>query len=279
MKILIDQKALYKLKLYCKFAPGEVSGMGTVKKVGEEILINEVYLLPQVSTASDTRISSAELAKLIDDLTLQGVPTEELKLWWHTHANFGTFWSSTDEENIKMFDNEMDSDNWLVSVELNKAGSIISRVDVFSPFKVTVKDIQLEEFSDNGDLEKEIEAEVEEKVKSPVKQIGFQDWKNKDVWKKTDFSNWSKKKKKKFWEEEKEEDLENSKQTRFLVDDYSDFDNYAAFEMPDAEALQEMSDGLKDGTYDQDSLFYYQDSRGKWRKEKVWQIILQGKED
>jgi hypothetical protein len=95
------------------------------------------------------------------DCILKGIDTSKLKLWWHSHANMGVFWSTTDENTIKLFDN-----GWMISLVGNKKGEILSRLDIYDPIRFTLGNLELKIIIETDPLlEKQIEDEIAEKVK------------------------------------------------------------------------------------------------------------------
>lgn len=178
--ILIDYDAYQDLRLFTEFAPGEVSGLGTVIKMGDILYVDKVYLFEQEASFSHTVIGKETMSKFMGDLMDQGVETERVKLWWHTHADFGTFWSKTDTDTIDGWNNETDEDNWVLSIELNKKGSIINRVDVFSPLRITVENLPLLPTTHSGKRRKEVAEEVAAKVKKPAPVISKKWWRGKN---------------------------------------------------------------------------------------------------
>lgn len=166
MKILIENKVAIKLKYYTHFASGEVSGMGksTITEDGD-ILVIDIKLFDQECSGASTEIDDKSLAKFMHELNEAGESLAEWNLWWHTHADFGTFWSSTDDKTIA--DHAQNSD-YLISIVTNKDGDIDGRLDVFpkdnSPFKKkfsgTKFDIDVEIYI-NEDLQEKIDIDTE----------------------------------------------------------------------------------------------------------------------
>lgn len=167
-KIIINAKAWQRLRLYTIYAPGEISGLGVVEFNRGNFYIPEIYLFHQVSSSGDTRLDRLAVAKFYGELMEKGVPTEKIRLWWHSHANFETFWSPVDNANIDDFDNEEDKHNWLLSLEVNKDGNCINRLDFFTPLRFTVYGLPFEVETPDFDLTQEVLTEIKEKVKSPI---------------------------------------------------------------------------------------------------------------
>lgn len=125
--IVIPPKIYSEMKTYCDLAKGEISGLGKIQVNNGVARIVGIALLEQENTAAHTMITEDTLTKFIMNLAKKGQSPEMWKVWWHTHHDFGTFWSQVDTDNIASLSSYMQS--YLISVELNKAGSVIARLD------------------------------------------------------------------------------------------------------------------------------------------------------
>lgn len=125
--IVIPPRIYSEMKTYCDLAKGEISGLGKIEVKDGVARIVAIALLEQENTSAHTEISEDTITKFIMNLAKKGQSPEMWKVWWHTHHDFGTFWSQVDTDNIASLSAYMQS--YLISVELNKAGSVISRLD------------------------------------------------------------------------------------------------------------------------------------------------------
>ncbi len=163
--IVFEHKAWHKLQKYTEFAKGEISGIGIVEALPNFFYVPEVFLFKQVSTATHTSIDREDYMKFTSNMMKAGEPIEKLKLWWHTHGDMSVFWSPTDEANIQDFDWEKPEDNWVLSIVLNKSGNYKTRLDIFSPLRLTIHDLNVVvREPDYGNLDQVIQHEVKEKV-------------------------------------------------------------------------------------------------------------------
>lgn len=162
--ILIDPIVLEQYETYVRLSPGEVSGLGEVVTTADgRLLINKLYLFEQEATATDTTISEETISKFLTDSVRLGANLELLKLWWHSHADMGVFWSGQDDSTIENFKN-----SWMLSVVANKKGEYLARLDFWEPFRMTLDDCPFFEARFvHPDLQAEWKKEVEEKVKKP----------------------------------------------------------------------------------------------------------------
>ena len=125
--ISIPPKIYSEMKTYCDLAPGEISGLFKIQVQDGIARIVGLALLQQQNTGGSTVISEDAITKFTLGLARKGQSPEMWRGWWHTHHNFGTFWSGTDEANIAQLSRFFGG--YLISVELNKSGSVITRID------------------------------------------------------------------------------------------------------------------------------------------------------
>lgn len=119
------ENAYKRLFYYARAATGEISGFGRTVANGKELMVTEVLLFKQVCSAGGTTLDAKALADFILQLVKEGRDPSEYKLWWHTHSDFGTFWSGTDESTAR----ELSKETLVACVEVNKSGEMIARLD------------------------------------------------------------------------------------------------------------------------------------------------------
>ena len=98
VRVSIDPLVHKKVMHWVNKADGEVSGFGKVIFENGSFRIVEAYLVEQENGSATTDISAEGLAKLMTD-TIRD--KGYLNWWWHSHVNFGVFWSGQDKETIK----------------------------------------------------------------------------------------------------------------------------------------------------------------------------------
>lgn len=104
MKIIINQKVYEEVMYLVDKCDKEISGLGKVKIIGDEVHIVKQYLLDQEVTATTTDIDEDAVSKLLYEAHQDGGLEEgELLWWWHSHVDMGVFWSGTDHATIKEF--------------------------------------------------------------------------------------------------------------------------------------------------------------------------------
>ncbi|MCP3685214.1 MAG: hypothetical protein GY861_21325 [bacterium] len=161
MRVFFTVEAMRKLRYYVKVESEEISGLGTVEVLSkEDMLVTDVMIFKQKCTAADTDLDQDDVAAYVMKLIDADEDTSKVKLWWHSHSTMDVFWSSTDEATARRFGN-----GWMLSVVANKAGRILTRLDIYEPFIVKVDKIfTTVTVEDDLEVLEAIKAEVKEKV-------------------------------------------------------------------------------------------------------------------
>jgi hypothetical protein len=125
-----------KIRTWTEMTTEEISGLGCVKREANGIFfVYDVFLVKQENTGSFTDIDDEALHALMWELetlddTDNGNRLDDLRFWWHSHANMGVFWSGQDDHCIKT---KMAHASWWLSVVVNKPGKIKTRLDIQNP--------------------------------------------------------------------------------------------------------------------------------------------------
>lgn len=127
MKCFIEHKAYQKFRYFIDNTDGEVSGWGKTRKEGEDIYVEDLVIFKQVITGTSTDLDYDARAKFGSFLKKNNEKSENWNLWWHSHYNFNTFWSSVDE---KAIENEIGKIPYLLSIVGNQKGDILTRMDI-----------------------------------------------------------------------------------------------------------------------------------------------------
>lgn len=97
MSITIREKAYKKIKAYAKeIGRTEIGGLLLGKVEDGEITVKDAMLIDIIQTDASFEISDEalmELTKIASNDTLKSIIG-----WWHSHHNFGTFWSTVDDD-------------------------------------------------------------------------------------------------------------------------------------------------------------------------------------
>lgn len=166
VKIILPIQVYHKMLAYAQASPGEISGLGRTrvqKKKGLLIVtVTDVRIFKQTVSAAETTLSRDTLSKAFVELVQAGEKPEKWNLWWHSHADFGVFFSSQDERAIDAILGKKSSDKYFFSVVINKKGDLTGRAD-----SVQKKDVDSEVIIDryiSKNLIKSCAKEVAEKV-------------------------------------------------------------------------------------------------------------------
>lgn len=174
--ILFTGEAWDRMWAYVHQVSGEIGGMGYIKRYGNSLVVDTVFLLPQLRSgghvdfadASDrVRLNAGTPEEVVVDNAQQWAlekaiaddRVEDLKFSWHSHGNIGCSWSSTDEDAIEKYGMSLD---WLASVVLNKEQRMMARIDLFDvPLigHVSEKDVGISKLS-NSELIESVRAEI-----------------------------------------------------------------------------------------------------------------------
>ncbi len=175
-KVLLSAEAEKQLRVWTQAAQGEFScfGVTEVDKDSGAIVVKEFFLPEQTCTDSHTSPDRESMGALMTELVKAGYDVSDLRCWAHSHADMECFWSSEDSETV----DQMDNDDWLLSIVTNKAGHFRARLDLYKPWRITVDQIKVG-FLASVEHDKALEAELKDKV-SNGKNSMF-DWPNRQA--------------------------------------------------------------------------------------------------
>ncbi len=114
-----------KIMHWVKKSPYEISGFGNVEydKKNKVFTVTDVFLVKQVNGPTSTETDEADLGKLmIEQHKASGEGST--KLWWHSHANMGVFWSGTDKDTILKYG----GNGYIIATVFNKREEMKSAV-------------------------------------------------------------------------------------------------------------------------------------------------------
>ena len=166
-----------------KFCQHEISGFGKIEVVNGDIYVRDLRIFKQTVSSGDTVLNRKALGKFYDEIIQEEGDLSNWKLWFHSHADNEVFFSNIDEQTITDFDSEMPQDNWMLSIVTNHNGKMLVRIDVFSPIRCTISDVDWDISFENKELDMQILDEVAEKVTVNVPRSNNNhnrsiDWKN-----------------------------------------------------------------------------------------------------
>ena len=131
--LILSLKAASKIFAYTDISPFEINGWGLVEQYDgdDDFYVSDVFILPQVASDSEVEGVPDALMKFPGDC-----PTpEKMKFQWHSHGSTVVYYSPTDLEGI---DDYGCSADYILSMVVNKDQNCICRLDLFSPFRMTL---------------------------------------------------------------------------------------------------------------------------------------------
>ena len=180
------QKVIQKLKYFTEGTNGEISGLGKSEfEDNEMISILDVEIFKQKCSGGSTVLDEGAMAQFLNELIIKGEDPAKWNVWWHSHADMDTFWSTTDEGTI-----EETTTPFLISIVVNKKLNILTRLDVFKPFRFTFRQ-GLESLAYEKGRDNELHNYCKNRIKQCV-EIEKPFWKQKSY-----EENWKKEGKKK----------------------------------------------------------------------------------
>lgn len=127
-KLYVPLPVYHKMLAYAKASEGEISGWGRITESmsGNDVLatIEEVMIFKQVVSGAHTELDAGVLTEFYLDLVKTGQNPGAWNLWWHSHHNFGVFFSVTDEKAIAQLKSKS-----LYSICINNDGLLAGRHD------------------------------------------------------------------------------------------------------------------------------------------------------
>lgn len=117
MKVFIDRIAYEKINYWIHKTTKEISGLGIVEVIDGNAHINDVILLKQENSASETEINPEDIGKAMFEFHTAG-KKGDIRFWWHSHVDMNVFWSNTDYECMELISKQ----GWFISTVFNKKG-------------------------------------------------------------------------------------------------------------------------------------------------------------
>ncbi len=173
-QILITPRAFQKLRLYIELCPMEIGGLGEVERDGSNLVITDLFILPQKISPAETELDSAAIFEILQSCLAEGRNPASLCLWWHSHADLDVEWSTTDERTIENF-----AGDFMLSLVGNKAGDFACRLDIRDPTPRVLGDLSLRVLpgpdgeADETTLRTAIIAEMVEKLQVITRDLQF----------------------------------------------------------------------------------------------------------
>ena len=158
--VFVPSTIISKLQAYIDGCKLEISGLGYVSVLSNgDLHVTDVHLLEQECTGGTTELDMAAVGNYMME---HADRMQDIHLWWHSHVNMTVFWSQTDHDNIS----DLKGMGWLLSIVGNKKGEWKARLDVYTPFRITLDDLPIQIYEPvAGELHADCRAEIEAKVR------------------------------------------------------------------------------------------------------------------
>lgn len=172
-KVYIMPEALKDMYLLTKLVNTEISWMGTVSRIGDDFLIEEIFLLTQQVSAATTEIMTEGLGELATEIMTQHPDTgvemlNKLRLWGHSHVYMGTTPSGQDDKQMDEF--EESCDDFFIRQIVNKKGRMEFQLYIYD-LGIEIEDAEWEEWVEEDDSE--LEAYWKDLIKDKVSPIVY----------------------------------------------------------------------------------------------------------
>lgn len=96
MTVEIKARAMKKMKQYIKAVKvGEVGGLLLGKIKDGNMIVKDAIILKQTKSAGGFLLDETSLMDMVKNESAKKLAS--IVGWWHSHCNFGCFWSSTDD--------------------------------------------------------------------------------------------------------------------------------------------------------------------------------------
>lgn len=172
--VRITRLAYEKIQAYIDLCPLEISGFGVTEIQPDGILIKDAFLIDQIVSGATTEMNTDAVFNAVMAAASKGEDTSTWGCWFHSHVNFGASFSGVDISTME----KMKGDTPLISLVMNKRHEYSLWVDLYTPFRLTMKDLTLEiESTPIPGIREDAKEEIQEKVRqikhSPVVQPTF----------------------------------------------------------------------------------------------------------
>ncbi len=162
--LVLPYKIYEKLRIYCQLVNDEISGMGTVEKLGpQKYKITEIFLIEQKVSKAQCEIKFDAVCNLMAEMIKQDKNPSMLRFWWHSHNSMTANFSHQDEKMGMQFAGT----EYLISLVINHKGEMQSKMNIYNPIELVIDNINIEIDMENNNeaVIKECEKEIGKKVK------------------------------------------------------------------------------------------------------------------
>jgi len=133
MKLCIPLEIWQQMRGFCLVStPNEVTGIGTIKLVGGDLLVDQIFVPQQLVSPGYCESTKGAINEIIFNV-VEDNPARagELRFRWHSHAAGSVFWSATDEKDIDAWQGP-----WAVNLVMNIHDDCLARLDLYQDLRV-----------------------------------------------------------------------------------------------------------------------------------------------
>lgn len=143
--------------------PNEVTGIGAIEIINsQEVKVTDIFLPQQRVSAGHSQFAKGELGRIISNFVRNNPAyAGNLCFRWHSHAHGAVFWSTIDESDIDSWKGD-----YVFNLVTNAKGEVLTRLDIFNPFRITISDVKLK--IDYPELDTELKQKYAEEVRAKV---------------------------------------------------------------------------------------------------------------
>lgn len=180
MELIIPRASYLKMIRYARAVESEISGLADcIRDRRGNFRVGEVYLLKQEASGATVELVEESVHQFLAEQIKKGT-TQMPRLWWHSHHNFGTFFSGTDEATIE----RLKTDTFLVAICVNQAGEMSAKAVITKPRPKVIDPISIRitpptpSFAPTPEILEEVAEKVHEKKWPTFKFENL--WKDED---------------------------------------------------------------------------------------------------
>lgn len=166
MRLILPLEIWQQIQGYVRAAkPNEVTGFGTIKQIGNDFVVDEVFIPEQKCSAVYCETAPGAINDIIFNL-IEDNPARagNLRFRWHSHVDGPVYWSATDEGDIATWDAP-----WVVNLVTNTKEEKRARLDVFTD-EIKLREIELEVYIQMPqlDIPREVQQACTTKIREKV---------------------------------------------------------------------------------------------------------------
>lgn len=130
MQVLMKDSEWRRFWAYVDACPDEIAAFGYIEPNDEgDLYVDEIFLVPQIISGAEVDFFTHGLPYAVQKATEEG-KIDKLRFCIHSHVNFGTSFSTTDDDMISKV-GAGSLTPWFVSAVFNKKGDTNCRLDIF----------------------------------------------------------------------------------------------------------------------------------------------------